>query len=444
MPAKIAVPPQWPAEVAEKYEPVRHLGKGGFGSVILGKRKDDPNASPKFAALKVVGSEDVTKQEVGYAHRELDILSELSHPNIMKVLEFWEPPRKEHRCAAIMALTFARGPTLQALLTKGGRLSPVFGRTVCAQLVDAIAYVHSRAVLHRDVKPDNIIVSGAAYEVDEIWDDDQLPLPAHDTMEDWAPHVKRWPLTLVDFGFARALTPSDMKENLPTMSFSNGNSNSNHNNNMDASVSSFGSSSRHSKNPKRLDLSTSRAFTRQMSALGNRGYAAPEILQDIKPNSGYNSFRGAAQADDSVDITKNMAPAVSNYGMMADAYSVGSTIKYAMTGVKPGQDIEKAIESLNAPKLGCCGGGGSGKPDKDGKLPRKVQYRRLTEISKEAAKLIEGLTKTEVASRTSIRQARHYPWVDNVVATEAPSSKEVEYLSFTLQTNGVKITEEEG
>jgi len=428
----VSVPDQWPKEVSDKYEPVRSLGKGGFASVMLGKRKD-PTAKPKFAAIKVVGSKDVTRQEVGYAHREIDILSELNHPNIMKVLEHWEPPVKDHRCAAIMALSFHKGPTLDQLLKKGGSLSNVFGRVVCAQLVDVLAFIHSRAVLHRDIKPDNMIISGAAYELDEIWDE----IIVESEVTDWSQYTKKWTLTMVDFGFARALTPDDMAANKapskapPKKRASSG---------LDNSTRSGGSSIGASR--KSLGRSISRAFNRQMSALGNRGYAAPEILEGVKPNSNHGALARGATGDDSVHLTNNLGPGISNYGMMVDAYSCGNTVRFAMTGVPPNQDIEKSIASQDSPKLGCCGGGGG--KGKDGKPPRKVKYRSLDEIPKEAARLIDGLTQVDADKRTSIRQARMYPWIDNALSTDTPG-QEVQYLSFTMEEEkpgGISATEE--
>ena len=47
--------------------------------------------------------------------------------------------------------------TVESLLRYGGALSTLFGRVVIAQVIDAVAYLHFRAVLHRDIKPDNII-----------------------------------------------------------------------------------------------------------------------------------------------------------------------------------------------------------------------------------------------------------------------------------------------
>ena len=113
---------------------------------------------------------------MGYARRELEILAELDHPCIMRMIDHWEPPTESHTCVAVMALSYARGPTLERLL-RYGKLSLLFARVVSAQLVDALAYLHGRAVVHRDCKPDNIIVKGAGDDQDEIWDDDVVAEP---------------------------------------------------------------------------------------------------------------------------------------------------------------------------------------------------------------------------------------------------------------------------
>jgi serine/threonine protein kinase len=76
----------------------------------------------------------------------VDILRELHHPNMMKVIESWEPNTFE---PGAIALSYSKGPTLQALLDYGGSLSTLFSRIGIAQIVDAVAYIHSHAVLHR-------------------------------------------------------------------------------------------------------------------------------------------------------------------------------------------------------------------------------------------------------------------------------------------------------
>ena len=148
------VPKEWPPEVVELYAPVRVLGAGGFASVILARSKKDPK---DMVAMKVVGrNKDKTRQQqLTYAHREIDILKELSHPNIMEVISSWDvstPQEKPLSSTAalnsntvcVMALKYYRGPTVESLLQYGGALSNKFGRVVTAQVMDAIAYLHYR------------------------------------------------------------------------------------------------------------------------------------------------------------------------------------------------------------------------------------------------------------------------------------------------------------
>ena len=131
---------QWPKEVLDKYEPVRILGKGGFASVFLAKRKSTTEEKKeKFVAIKLVRAK--TKTETHYAHREINILKEINHPNIMKLIESWEPDASTG--IATMAVTYARGRTLHYLLKNVGAPSLTFSRVVIAQLVDAVSHLHS-------------------------------------------------------------------------------------------------------------------------------------------------------------------------------------------------------------------------------------------------------------------------------------------------------------
>ncbi len=132
--------PPWPKEVIDRYEPVRRLGRGAFATVVLAKRKlVNEGIDAELVAIKMVKAR--TNTQTQYAHREMYILRELNHPNIVKLIETWEP--QDSIFSATMVLSNAEGRTLDYLLVNVGAPSLTFGRVVMAQLVDAVAYLHS-------------------------------------------------------------------------------------------------------------------------------------------------------------------------------------------------------------------------------------------------------------------------------------------------------------
>ena len=190
-------PNEWPSEIQESYDPIRILGKGGFASVVLARTKptasttedpisDETRTDTQKVAIKVVGGIHETDihltarhirqqrdRAVLYARREIEILKHVSHHNIVRLFHHWTVQEKDfdddekknmtkidttnELTAAVLVLEYVKGPTVESLLKYGGALSTTFGRVIIAQAMDAIAYLHCHAVLHRDIKPDNVL-----------------------------------------------------------------------------------------------------------------------------------------------------------------------------------------------------------------------------------------------------------------------------------------------
>jgi len=386
---KMEAPEHWPPVVQEEYEPVRILGKGGFALVVLAKSK----STKRLVAIKVVGG---SKMDLDYAHRELEILAHLKHPNVMQLEDSWECEGKP----AVMALTYVPGPTLDKLLRCVGAPSMSFCRVVSAQLVDVISFLHSHAVMHRDIKPDNLIITGATQ--DNV---------IEDPMEPFSAMLKRWHLTLVDFGFARALGPQDLNVDdselsskfLPSHDLERS---------LNASITK-------SSTKKKLDRTLSKAIVRKLSALGNREYAAPEIQKGVKKNS---------------DREHALSNFTSDYGMVADAYSVGSTIRYMLTGVSPDKCINEVIAAERSAIVLLCSclgkmmsAGSTSKPAK-----KRKNYRSSGELPTEVVRLVKSMTLADAKQRTSVLTARLYPWINDVF-NESARSGPISFLPFMVE-----------
>jgi serine/threonine-protein kinase len=135
------------------YRVLRRLGEGATGSVYLGYHERDKVP----VALKVLNDQLAANQNyLDRFYREARIGAMLEHPNIVRRCGFGQDKATAKH---YMVLEYVDGPSARALLDVHGRLAVGDAVHVALSIARALEYAHSRNVVHRDIKPDNILIT---------------------------------------------------------------------------------------------------------------------------------------------------------------------------------------------------------------------------------------------------------------------------------------------
>lgn len=163
--------------IGDRYEIDGVLGRGGMGIVYKGKHV----LMNRPVAIKMLHPENADDDSVvARFQSEAQTLSQLSHPNLVSVFDFGITSNDE----PYMIMDFHSGSNLESYLVANGILSSETGIGIFKQVLSGLSVVHKAGIVHRDIKPGNIIVS-----------------------QERMPKVK-----IVDFGIAK--NPSTEKERL--------------------------------------------------------------------------------------------------------------------------------------------------------------------------------------------------------------------------------------
>ena len=163
--------------LGDRYVVERELGRGGMGAVYLARdrRLDRP------VALKVLPPEFAAQPDVRERFlRETRLAAGFSHPNIVPVFAI-----EETDDLLAFAMGYVEGESLAARVAREGPLSRRDAVRLMQDVSYALAYAHGRGVVHRDIKPDNIMIERATGRA-----------------------------LVMDFGIARAITPVSDKPGL--------------------------------------------------------------------------------------------------------------------------------------------------------------------------------------------------------------------------------------
>lgn len=124
----------------------RKLGSGSFASVYLGVS----SADGRTAAIKAIKSERLTKKVKDNLDVEISILSSFSHPHIVQMFNVLKTSSHIY-----LVLEYCSGGDLQKLIRSrnSGRLTERVARRLMRDLCKGLQFLHSKDVIHRDIKP---------------------------------------------------------------------------------------------------------------------------------------------------------------------------------------------------------------------------------------------------------------------------------------------------
>ena len=135
------------------YRIIEQLGSGGMATVF----KAYHAALDRYVAIKVL--HPAFKQDPNFLsrfQREARIVAKLDHPHIVPVYDYSEAGGQPY-----LVMRFIEGETLKARLSKGALPLAEVARII-RPVGEALAYAHSQGVLHRDVKPSNVLLTNGS------------------------------------------------------------------------------------------------------------------------------------------------------------------------------------------------------------------------------------------------------------------------------------------
>jgi serine/threonine-protein kinase len=132
-----------------QYQVEREIGKGGNARIYLAK---DPAGAA--VALKILHPELLVSVAADRFLREIKLAKQLDHPHIAHLLD-----SGEREWLVYYVMTYVEGPTLREHLARAGKLTIPETLRLAGDLLDALDHAHAHRIVHRDVKPDNVVLT---------------------------------------------------------------------------------------------------------------------------------------------------------------------------------------------------------------------------------------------------------------------------------------------
>lgn len=154
-----------PTQIGD-YEVLGEIARGGMGVVYRVRQ------GQRELALKLILSDELSPDERARFEREAVSAAQLRHPGVVNVIDLGQ-----HAGRPYLVMDLLEGDSLQTLLKRGGPLEPAEAVRLVTGVARAAAHAHAQGVVHRDIKPDNVILRpdgqpvltdfGLAYQQDD-------------------------------------------------------------------------------------------------------------------------------------------------------------------------------------------------------------------------------------------------------------------------------------
>ena len=157
-------------QIIGKYKILSTIGSGGFGTVYLA----EDTWIDKKVALKVPHKQGV---DFGELLREPRLLASLNHPNIVTILT-----AEKQENVFFIVMEFVPGETLETIIARDGALDVARALDYTCQICNAVDHAHRQGVLHRDLRPSNVLVADSGMlKVADFGTSRFLEIAAHGT-----------------------------------------------------------------------------------------------------------------------------------------------------------------------------------------------------------------------------------------------------------------------
>ncbi len=146
--------------IGSRYEIVRLLGQGGMGAVYQAHDKE----LERQVAIKVIRADMAANPEILQRFKqELILARQITHKNVIRIFDLGQADGIK-----FITMEYIEGENLQGVLRRKKKLEPAEAANILAQVCRALEAAHNEGVIHRDLKPQNIMLdkSGRAYVMD--------------------------------------------------------------------------------------------------------------------------------------------------------------------------------------------------------------------------------------------------------------------------------------